>query len=308
VRIPTEWEPVPQDGHPLELRVSGLKGGHSGQEIDDNLMNALKALGNVLALTAEELAENAPEHLCIVDLSGGRADNAIPREARAVLFVDDDGRGALEHIAAEVQERVRGWRDGADDDALIEVIEAHDPTPAHVMSAEAARKAVDLLVALPSGVLSMDERLSGIVRSSTNLGVAYVEEDKLVLVSAPRSSRQADLDAMHARYKSFARLAGGQAIVTSEYPAWQPDFQSALLDVVSTAHAEVHGEQPQVTAVHAGLEAGEIAAHLPGLVAVSIGPTILGAHSPEERLDVSSVERFYELVRRILVRLAEPIQ
>jgi dipeptidase D len=304
VRIPTDWEPAPVERSHAVLRVSGLKGGHSGQQIDDNLMNALKALGYVLALTAEGLAADAATHLRIADLSGGRADNAIPREARAVLLVDEQGRRTLERVAANVQERVRAWRAGADDDAVIEVVGAHDPPPVRVMSPDAARRIVDLLVALPSGVLSMDERLSGIVRTSTNLGVAYVEDDEAVLVSAPRSSRQADLDAVHARYSSFARLAGGRVIVSSEYPAWQPDFQSALLDVVRAAHLEVHGREPHVTAVHAGLEAGELAAHLPGLVAVSIGPTVEGAHSPKERLDVASVGRFYDVVRRTLARLA----
>ena len=174
------------------------------------------------------------------------------------------------------------------------------------MSADAARTAVDLLVTLPSGVLSMDEQLAGIVRTSTNLGVAYVEDDEVVLVSAPRSSRQPDLDALHARYASFARLGGARVEVTAAYPSWQPDFDSPLIDVVRAAHVEVHGQEPHVTAVHAGLEAGEIAAHLPGLEAVSIGPTVEGAHSPGERLDVASVGRFHEVVRRTLARLAEP--
>jgi dipeptidase D len=285
--------------------VSGLKGGHSGQQIDDNLMNAVKALGYVLALATDELAADAAaSQLRIADLSGGRADNAIPREARALLLVNEQARTTLERVAADVQGRVRAWREGGDVGAVIEVVGVPDPSPRRVMSPDSARLVVDLLVALPSGVLSMDEQLSGIVRTSTNLGVVHIEEDEAVLVSAPRSSRRADLDAMHARYASFARLGGGRAIVTSEYPAWQPDFQSALLDVVRAAHLEVHGREPHVTAVHAGLEAGEIAAHLPGLVAVSIGPTIEGAHSPKERLDVASVGRFYEVVRRTLARLA----
>jgi dipeptidase D len=200
---------------------------------------------------------------------------------------------------------MRAWT-GADDHAVVEVLDAHDPPSRRVMSPRAARRVVDLLVALPSGVLSMDERLSGIVRTSTNLGVAYIEDDEAVLVSAPRSSRQADLDALHVRYASFARLGGGRVIVTSEYPAWQPDFHSELIEVVCAAHLEVHGREPHVTAVHAGLEAGEIAAHLRGLVAVSIGPTVEGAHSPKERLDVASVGRFYDVVRRTLALLAEP--
>ena len=173
-----------------------------------------------------------------------------------MLLVDELGRTALERVAADVQERVRGWRDGADDEAVIEVVGSPDPRPTRVMSPDAARTIVDLLVALPSGVLSMDERLTGIVRTSTNLGVAYLEDDDVVLVSAPRSSRQPDLDALHARYASFARLGGGRADVTSAYPAWQPDSESALLDVVRAAHVEVHGREPHVTAVHAGLEAG----------------------------------------------------
>lgn len=306
LRIPTGYEPAPVDLEPTVLRVSGLEGGHSGQQINDNLTNALKALGYVLALTADELGASATTHLRIVDLAGGGADNAIPREARAVLLVDAQGRAALERIAADVQERVRAWRAGADDGALIEVTATHDPPPTQAMSPDAARAIVDVIVAVPSGVLSMDERLSGIVRTSTNLGVAYIEDDEAVLVSAPRSSRQADLDAMHARYSSIARLGGGRAIVSAEYPAWQPDFQSSLLDVVRAAHLEVHGREPHVTAVHAGLEAGEIAAHLPGLLAVSIGPTVEGAHSPKERVDVASVGRFYEVVRSTLARLADP--
>jgi dipeptidase D len=306
VRLPMLWETAQVERDHAVLAVRGLQGGHSGQQIDDNLVNALKALGYVLVLTVDELGPDAGTHLRVADLSGGKADNAIPREARAVLLLDEKGRTTLERVAAEVQARVRAWRSGADDDAVIEVVGVPDPPPPRVMSPEAARRLGDLLVALPSGVLSMDERLSGIVRTSTNLGVAYVEDDDAVLVSAPRSSRQADLDALHARYASFGRLAGGQAIVTSEYPAWQPDFQSELLEVVRAAHLEVHGRDPHVTAVHAGLEAGEIAAHLPGLVAVSIGPTVEGAHSPEERLDIASVGRFYDVVRRTLARLAEP--
>jgi dipeptidase D len=305
LRVPCDWQPTP-DGDHVSLRVSGLQGGHSGQQIDQNLINAIKALGYVLVRTAAELGPNAAGHLRIAGLSGGRADNAIPREAEALLVVDGRGRARLEHLAADVQQRVRGWRAGADDEAVIEVVESSEARPTRVMSGDAAQRIVDLLVTLPSGVLSMDERLPGIVRTSTNLGVAYVEDEEAVLVSAPRSSRQPDLDALHARYTSFARLAGAQVEVTSAYPAWQPDFHSELLNVVRAAHVEVHGQEPHVSAVHAGLEAGEIAAHLPGLDAVSIGPTIEGAHSPGERLDVASVGRFHEVVRRTLARLAGP--
>ena len=137
--------------------------------------------------------------------------------------------------------------------------------------------------------------------------MAYVEDDDVVLVSAPRSSRQPDLDALHHRYASFARLGGARAVVTSAYPAWQPDHESALLDVVRAAHVEVHGREPHVTAVHAGLEAGEIAAHLPGLDAVSIGPTVEGAHSPGERLEIATVGRFHAVVRGTLARLAAAV-
>jgi dipeptidase D len=305
LRLGADWDPAPAGGSPVELRVGGLVGGHSGQQIHHNLTNAIKVVGDTLALTAGELGAD-PDELRIADLKGGRADNAIPREAVATLLVGDRGRAALEEAASTVQRRVRAWRAGADDDATVEVVGLAGPRPTRVMSHDSATRAIDLIVALPSGVLAMDESLAGIVRTSTNLGVAWIEADDLVLVSAPRSSRQADLDALHARYASYARLAAARLEVTSEYPAWQPDFESRLLDVVRTAYQEVHGREPHVTAVHAGLEAGEIAAHLPGLVGVSIGPTVRGAHGPGERLDVSSVGRFHDLVRVILGRLAVP--
>ncbi len=100
-------------------------------------------------------------------------------------------------------------------------------------------------------------------------------------------------------------MEGLKAIVASEYPAWPPEFQGALLGVVRASHLDVYGQEPRVTVVHAGLETGEISAHLPGLMAVSIGPTVEGAHSPKERLDVASVGRFYDVVRRVLARLAD---
>lgn len=306
LRVPTHGQPAMPDSAAVELRVSGLQGGHSGQQIDENLMNALKALGYTLAMTADELA-STPSRLGIAELAGGRADNAIPREARALLLVDERGRATLERVAADVRSRVRGWRTGADDDAEIEVVEMQEEAPTRVWSDAAARTVIDLLVALPSGVIAVDETLTGVVRTSTNLGVAYVDGDELVLVSAPRSSREVDLDALHVRYASLARLAGVRAVVTSEYPAWQPDFQSSLLDAVRAVYLEVHGREPNVTAVHAGLEVGEIAAHLPGLVGVSIGPNVEGAHGPHERLEVDSVGRFYDLVRKILARLAVPV-
>jgi dipeptidase D len=306
IRTRTHGRPAPSSGRCVELRISGLEGGHSGQEIDENLMNAIKALGYTLSLAIDMAGDDASEQIHVADLRGGRADNAIPREARALLVVGSEGQAAVVAAAADTQRRIRAWRTGRDDSARVEVVEIDGSRPDHVLSADAARTAIDLIVTLPSGVLAMDESIPGTVRTSANLGIAYVEDDEVVLVSAPRSSRQGDLDAIHARYASFARLAGGRSVVTSEYPAWRPDFESPLLDVVRDAYEQVHGRRPDVTAVHAGLEAGEIAAHLPGLAAVSIGPTVRGAHGPGERLDVASVGRFHALVLAILGRLASP--
>ena len=199
---------------------------------------------------------------------------------------------------------IRAWRAGADDAALIEVVDYSDSPPERVLSRAAAASVVDLLLALPSGVLAMDESLPGIVRTSTNLGVAYVEDGAVVLISAPRSSRPVDLDALHARYASFANLSGAGLEIMSEYPAWQPDFDSDLLKQTRAAYAEVYGREPRVTAVHAGLEAGEIASHLPDLSAVSIGPTVRGAHGPGERIEIASIGRFHQFVRTLLARLA----
>ncbi len=304
LRVPAEWEPSPEGKDAVELRISGLDGGHSGQQIDSNLMNALKALGYALAGAAGQLAGNAHDQMRIFDLKGGRADNAIPREASAGLLVRAEGRQALERIADDAQLRIRAWRAGADDAALIEVVDYSDSPPERVLSRAAAASVVDLLLALPSGVLAMDESLPGIVRTSTNLGVAYVEDGAVVLISAPRSSRPVDLDALHARYASFANLSGAGLEIMSEYPAWQPDFDSDLLKQTRAAYAEVYGREPRVTAVHAGLEAGEIASHLPDLSAVSIGPTVRGAHGPGERIEIASIGRFHQFVRTLLARLA----
>lgn len=304
LRIPAGWEPAPETGQVVELRILGLVGGHSGHEIDDNVMNALKALGYLLSIATDRSMADESAGIRVADLSGGTADNAIPRDARAVLVVEPEARAVLERTATEVERRMRSWRADRDEEARVEIIDWHGPRPRRVFSSRAARAAMDTLVALPSGVLAIDETRPDLVRTSTNLGIVSTDDDDIVLVSHPRSSREGDLDMLHVRYASFARLAGGTAIVTSPYPAWRPEFDSPLVRVVRAAHVEVYGREPIITVVHAGLEAGELAARLPGLRAVSIGPTVHGAHAPGERLDIGSVGRLYEVVRRVLARLA----
>jgi dipeptidase D len=269
----------------------------------------VKALAHTLAIALDRLGDESAGELSVVALRGGRADNAIPREAEASLLVGDAGLAALQEAARDVQARVRAWRAEVDDEARVDVADDDgDGRAARVLAPAMAMRVVDLLVALPSGVVAMDEQLPGTVRTSANLGIVTTDADGVTITSSPRSSRASDLDALHARYASYARLAGAGVEVTSRYPAWAPDFGNQLLDVVRAAYRDVHDREPNVTAVHAGLEAGELASHLPGLLAVSIGPTVRGAHGPGERLEIASVGRFDALVRRILARLAAGAQ
>ena len=159
LRLDGDWEPAPDGLDCVELRVHGLAGGHSGQQIDQNLMNALKALAYTVTLAFDQDDPVGAVGWRIAEVNGGRADNAIPREARATLLVDTKARAALEAAAARVQREVRAWRAGEDDDAVVELVDGPDAAPSRVMSQAASRRLIDLLVALPSGVVSMDEAL-----------------------------------------------------------------------------------------------------------------------------------------------------
>jgi dipeptidase D len=181
---------------------------------------------------------------------------------------------------------------------LVEVEPTEDSRPP--FSREATERILDLLRALPSGVISLSQDIDGLVETSTNLGVVTTEDDTVNIVMCSRSSVPAAMRGVLDTIASVASLAGAEVDEHGGYPGWRPDLDSKILAITRRAYQELFDEAPEVTAIHAGLECGLIGERVPGMDMVSFGPTILGAHSPDERVSIASVQKVYRLLGQVL--------
>jgi dipeptidase D len=293
--LPLAAGAAPAGSIALAVALTGLKGGHSGMEIHLPRGNAIRLLAR--ALYAASLAR--PVHLG--SLRGGGKHNAIPREASAVVFVRPEDRAAvtsaLESEAAAIQAEVP-----AEPDLRLEVREA--AVSSALWTAEAGRMALAFVQALPHGVLAMSQDIEGLVETSTNLAAVEPKEGALTILLSTRSSVDSALRATRQRIRAAADLAGASVEENRGYPGWKPNPHAALLRTFRELHQRITGKEAALRAVHAGLECGIIGEKVPGMEMISFGPLIQGAHSPDERVHVASVERFYHLLTATLAELA----
>jgi dipeptidase D len=311
----------------LRVTVSGGRGGHSGGDIAAGRANAIKALAR---------AVRAAPHARLVALDGGASRNAIPRDAAAVVAVAPGEVAAVRAAIEREGERIRdafratdpGVRvtvaapngadavDTADGEAAADTADreaaagggaaaaADGEAAAGAWSAAATARLLDLLAILPAGPIGMSPDFPGVVETSSSLGVAETEGDRLTLRCLSRSANDAALADVTVAIAAAARLAGAELERPPGYPGWRPDLDSPLLATASAVHARLFGAPPRVTAVHGGLETGLIGAKLPRLDMVSLGPRIEGAHAPGERLDTASAGRFMRLLTALLDELS----
>jgi dipeptidase D len=287
------------NGSPCRLVVKGLKGGHSGCDIHLNRANALKLGTRVLR---QATLSGIPFE--VVSLQGGSKHNAIPREAFFSLYA---GKGAIQDLsslAARLQSELR-IEFAAEDAALVLSVEPGSPEPgAKVLAAESARRILHVLNALPHGVLSMSREVEGLVETSNNLAVVTTEKSTVTVVTSHRSSVMSALLAVQDSIRSACELAGADITVKDAYPGWKPDPSSDLLQKTVGVYETTFGKKPEIQAIHAGLECGILLGKLPGCQAISFGPDIRGAHSPDERASIPSTEKFYRWLTALLEKLA----
>jgi dipeptidase D len=279
---------------PLRLKVSGLKGGHSGIDIALGRANAIRLLGQVLAALA-------PAHgLELVGVKGGNKRNAIPREASAVVWIDPARRAALEADVARLAGEWRAALGALDPGLSLAVEEAEGGAP---MAQSAAAAVIGLLCGAPHGVEAMSPDLPGLVQTSTNLGIVETEGDVIQVCFLTRSSMDSSRRALVERIAALCALAGFSVEHQGGYPGWKPDPGASLVRVAEEVHAALFGRPIEVRAIHAGLECGIIGEKYPGLEMVSFGPTLSDAHTPDERVQVASVGTFWKLLVGLLERL-----
>ena len=279
------------------LTVSGLIGGHSGQEIDKGRANANLLLGRVLNAVQKKLSYR------LVSAAGGLKDNAIPNAAEAVLALREEDMPAAREIAAACEADFRKEYAAADPGVAV----ALEPAPAcdQALTEEATLRVVRFLLLVPNGIAAMSMDILGLVQTSCNLGIFHVTDSVLTAVSSVRSSVSSQKQMLLARIDALSQMLGGSLHVTGAYPAWEYRRESPLRDKLAAVYTQQTGKTPKIEAIHAGLECGLFAGQLPGLDCVSFGPELADIHTTREKMSISSVQRTWRFLLGALEALKD---
>jgi dipeptidase D len=288
-------EPAPTGFTALRLEVAGLQGGHSGIEIDRGRGNALKLLARLLASAREQV------DVRLVSLAGGSSYNAIPREAAAIVAVPETEVGSITKFVATFAATIEQELAATEPDLTITATPAE--LAGKVMTPDAQRRIVAALYGVPNGIIRMSDAVPGLVETSTNIGVVEAADGELAAGFRVRSAMDSQRDDVTAMIASVFGLAGAETIARGAYSGWAPDPASPLLTVMQSVYQDLYERKAEVIAIHAGLETGVIGAKHPGLDVISVGPTIQNVHSPDERLDIASVGKVYDLLVATLARI-----
>ena len=293
-----QGERLEGDWSGFRLSVTGLKGGHSG--VDNH-----RGRGNAIALLFRILQQGADQHglrICAID--AGNMRNAIPREAFAELMVPFSQVDAFTDSVTRWQPLLAGELSEVEP-GLIVGLEPRPEVASTWLGATTQEHLIHAIRACPHGVLRMSERMPDLVESSNNLAIVQTEESRILVRNLVRSSVDTARDDICGRLRSLFHLAEAATEVNGEYPGWQPEPDSKILALVQRSYQALFQKPAEVGAMHAGLECGIIGATYPGMEMISFGPTIRFPHSPDERVHIPSVKRFWLLLTRVLAEIGE---
>lgn len=286
-------ERPPAGSAAARLAVRGLRGGHSGLEIDKGRGNAIKILNRVAMALSEFGAR-------LSSMEGGNKRNAIPRECEAVIFLPKKLLPAAVSAVAREQDLIRAEFERVDKDLSITLTEIPAPRGAGVWGKALQQRVCRTIAGLPHGVVKMSADIPGLVETSTNVAVVSSTRKGVELATSQRSSAASELDEMVQCVSSIMQLGGAALKSTDGYPGWKPNLDSPVLRLVKSTYKTLYGKEPAVTAIHAGLECGIIGEKFPGIDMVSFGPTLRGVHSPDEKIEIDSVGKFWNFLLAIL--------
>jgi len=293
--LPIRSESAADAGSAVEIRLHGLKGGHSGVDIHLQRGNAVQLLARALFATARDT------RFRLSKIEGGNMHNAIPREALAIV-VTTEPAGFASKLGEEltaIQEEFHPAEPGMSFD-----VEPSD-LPTSVLDDASAATLLELLVGLPHGVMTMSYDIPDLVETSTNLATVRPGDSAYEISLSSRSSVASALTALRRKIRAIAGLANASVEEGDGYPGWKPNLESEILKATKKVHERELGSEPKIEAIHAGLECGLIGDMISGMDMVSIGPQIDFPHSPDERVDIASVGEFYKLLTATLDELSQ---
>ncbi len=279
-----------------QVRVGGLRGGHSGDEIHLGFGNSIKILNRFLWNTDRRF------RIHLASLQGGKARNAIPREAEALITFPASSLELIRvYFESFVQRLTEEIRD-VEPDFRMSFEETE--IPESVMRRKPQRDLFNAIYACPHGVVAMSREIPGLVETSTNLAsIRQVNEDQLEILTSQRSSMESSKQDIADRMASLFCLLGASVRHSGGYPGWKPRRTSEILQVAERSYRDLFGNAPEVKAIHAGLECGLFLQKYPELDMISFGPTIKGAHTPEERIRIDTVQKFWKHLLAVLERI-----
>jgi dipeptidase D len=292
IELPVKMQAAQTGGEYLVVKVSGLRGGHSGVDIHEQRGNAIKILTRLLWKASQKF------ELALFDIKGGDKHNAIPREAYAKLTVDKKNKNAFVIDIKAEEKNIYEEIKPIDPNFKVDVGSCEPSTVA--LDKPSQTKLLNLLHGLPHGVHQMNYDIKTLVNTSTNLATVSVKENTITIGMSSRSPMKSALQDMRDRIKAIASLSGAKVSEGTPYPGWKPDLQSKILALSKKTFKDMFKAEPKIEAIHAGLECGIIGEKFPGMDMISIGPTLKNPHSPEEQLHISTVDKFYKYLLKIL--------
>lgn len=292
ITLPCKMENITVKSEGYRIKVSGLKGGHSGDDINKGLGNANKILNRLLWVATQEF------ELRLASFNAGNLRNAIAREGSAVVAIPADKGKDFVKFVQEFNTTVRAEYNITEPGLLIEAVAAENP--AKVMDHDTQQKLLNSVYACPHGVIAMSASIPDFVETSTNLASVKTNEDSIEITTSQRSSVESEKHDIGNMVVSVFNLAGGKSVHSDGYPGWTPNPDSKILEISKAAYERLFGYSPKVKAIHAGLECGLVGEKYPLMDMISYGPTLRGVHSPDERLEIASMQKFWDFTIEIL--------
>lgn len=295
--LPYDKEEVPDGYEACKIMISGLKGGHSGDDINKGLGNANKMLNRFLWEKLLDLG------LLLSDFDGGNLRNAIAREAFAIVLVPAKNKEKLEEYVQKYQEIFRDEFHVTEPNLAFNCTETEMPD--FIIDNESVDELLNAIYACPHGMIAMSQDIENFVETSTNLASVKMEDDEIFITTSQRSSVESAKQDICNMVASVFHLAGCRIKQSDGYPGWKPNPDSKIMAITESSYKKLFKTEPEVLAIHAGLECGLIGDKYPGMDMVSFGPTIKGAHSPEERIEIETVQKFWDLTIDVLKEIPE---
>ena len=284
---------APGDSAAVAIHVKGLRGGHSGLEIDKGRGNSIKILNRVLLAL-----QKVDGRLSMME--GGNKSNAIPREAEALVYIPKKSVKKARAIVEQWNAILKAELATVEPDLSVTAEEVQGKKKGKVIKKAQWNMLAQTIAALPHGVTKMSADIPGLVETSTNVAIIRTEKNKIVLTTSQRSSVASEIDEIVQCVSAVFELGGAKVVRAEGYPGWKPNLDSQILKIAKSTYQSLYGKEPEVKAIHAGLECGIIGEKFPGMDMVSFGPTLEGVHSPDEKIHIDTVEKFWNFLLGIL--------